>query len=305
MIRNPSREMPMTDRPTAGGAARRVLLATDLSARCDRALDRAAQLAGEWQAELIALNVLDPTMSPDQALAWARGVSDEALQATAQQQLARDLAASRAQADLRIVRDPDPAGAIRDLARSSGSDLVVTGVSRNPMLGRMLLGSTVEQLARSLPVPLLVVRNRPLGAYRNIVVATDFSASSRHALLAAAGSFPARELRLYHAHSPAMAGLSDAPLHADLRLDDEHRECADFIAASGLPPDVGLRTVIEAGPVESMLGTYVRRHDIDLVVAGSHGRGGVMSLLLGSTTARLLQWLPCDTMVVPEPLARR
>lgn len=47
----------------------RLLLATDLSARCDRALDRAAQLAGEWHAELVALNVLGVTASPDQTVA--------------------------------------------------------------------------------------------------------------------------------------------------------------------------------------------------------------------------------------------
>lgn len=47
-------------RPAAmNGPPMRILLATDLSARCDRALDRAAQLAAEWGAELIALKVVE------------------------------------------------------------------------------------------------------------------------------------------------------------------------------------------------------------------------------------------------------
>ena len=41
------------------GPPQRILLATDLSARCDRALDRAASLAQGWHAELVALHVLE------------------------------------------------------------------------------------------------------------------------------------------------------------------------------------------------------------------------------------------------------
>lgn len=39
---------------------RKILLATDLSARSDRAMDRAVLLANEREAELLALHVLEP-----------------------------------------------------------------------------------------------------------------------------------------------------------------------------------------------------------------------------------------------------
>ncbi|MGE4249300.1 MAG: universal stress protein [Parvibaculaceae bacterium] len=48
------------------GPAKKILLATDLSARCDRALYRAAMLAQQWQWSLILLHVLedrDPSIS--------------------------------------------------------------------------------------------------------------------------------------------------------------------------------------------------------------------------------------------------
>ena len=41
------------------GPARKILLATDLSARCDRALYRAAMLAKQWQSSLIVLHVVE------------------------------------------------------------------------------------------------------------------------------------------------------------------------------------------------------------------------------------------------------
>lgn len=291
----------MTANTDQSSTPHHLLLATDLSARCDRALDRAAQLAHEWQAELVALNVLDPAASPDQALAWASGASDEQLLHVARQQLAHDLAAANVSATLRLVRSEDATTAIRKTAASTQSGLVITGVSCNETFGRLLLGSTVENLARSLSQPLLVVRNRARGPYRQVLVATDFSASSRHALLTAARLFPGRELILYHAHALAMSGLAAASSHPGVCVGIEETEYAAFMATTALPPNAKVRPVVECGAIESTLTRYVREHDIDLVVMGSHGRSGIMSLLLGSTAAKLLDWLPCDTLLVRTP----
>lgn len=129
--------IPQTD---SGSPSPCLLLATDLSARCDRALDRAAQLAGEWRMALLALNVLDPATSPDQALAWASGSNSEALLRVARQQLARDLASIDIPASLRVVRSNDAAAAIGEAAATAGAALVVTGVSRNETFGRFLPG---------------------------------------------------------------------------------------------------------------------------------------------------------------------
>lgn len=293
----------MTTTPDQGTIPHHLLLATDLSARCDRALDRAAQLANEWQAELVALNVLDPTASPDQALAWVSGANDEQLLHMARQQLTHDLATANVSATLRLMRSEDATAAIRETAADTLSGLVITGVSCNETLERFLLGSTVENLARLLSQPLLVVRKRARGPYRRIVVATDFSVPSRHALLAAARFFPDRELILYHAHALAMSGLADDSPHPGVCVGIEETEYTAFLAATALPDGTKVRPVIECGAIESTLTRYVRTHDIDLVVMGSHGRSGLMSLLLGSTAAKLLDWLPCDTLLVREPAA--
>ena len=49
-------EPPLTSRKP-----RSILLATDLTPACDRAFDRAVQLAAEWDAELIACHVIEAT----------------------------------------------------------------------------------------------------------------------------------------------------------------------------------------------------------------------------------------------------
>lgn len=269
----------------------RILLATDLSARCDRALERAAQLAGECSSELVALNVLNPGASPDQALAWANGASDEQLAHFALQELSRDLLGLNIRFTVRIVRSGDAASIIRDMATSTHSDVVVTGVARNETLGRFLLGSTVERLARTLPQPLLVVRNRVRAPYQRVVVATDFSESSRHALHTTAALFPERELIAYHSCEIPLSGLPNNLPHSRI---------AAFLTASALSEDVKVHPVVEGGKVETTLSQYVRQHDIDLVVMGARGSSGIISILLGTTASKLLDWLPCDTLLVRE-----
>ncbi len=281
-----------------------LLLATDLSGRCDRALDRAAQLVAEWGATLLALNVVEAPLAPDRALAWAAGESDESRARFAQRQLQHDLGDQDIRAVVRIGRG-DTAGTIREAADGAGCGLIVTGMARNEVFGRFLIGSTVERLARTVSQPLMVVRNRVRGPYRRIVVASDFSESSRHALNAAARFFPDRELVVYHACQVPLSGLADKVPDAQMVRDIQAGDRAAFLAGCDLPAEVRsrLRTVIEFGAPEPMRAQNVRAHDVELVVMGTHGRSGVMSILLGSVAGRLLDWLPCDTLTVREPRA--
>lgn len=294
----------MSRQPWAEGTPASVLLATDLSVRCDRALDRAVQLAGEWQALLVGVNVLEVGQGPDLVLGWLGDRDDASLARFAEQQLQQDLSGLDVQVRLRVERG-EPVQAIAKATRETGSALVVTGVASNALWGRLLLGSTVELLARQLPQPLLVVRRRPRGRYGRIIVATDFSDSSLHALHAAACYFPDRELVLYHATEAPMSDRLERVIDERTRQYIEEGDYAAFLATSDLPDEVRKRTriVIEQGSLAASLSHYVREHGVDLVVMGTHGRSGLMNVLLGSAASELLQWVPCDTLIVRAPRA--
>jgi len=292
------------------GPPNRLLMATDLSARCDRALDRTAQLARQWQAEILALNVLESSQSPDLALAWAYGKAPDNA-AIARRQLQQDLAGADVSFNVKIATG-DAAETIKKIATEHDCGLIVSGMARNETFGRFLPGSTVERLARSVSQPLLVVRNRPHGAYRHIVVASDFSESSRHALAAALRYFPEQRLSLYYAHKAPLSAAADAssaggegdavPASVRNRIQQEYEA---FLQACALGPNDRNRVALVAaqGALEIVLTHYVRQHDIDLVVMGTHGRSGLTNVLLGSAAAKLLDWLPCDTLIVRDPRA--
>ena len=72
-----------------------------------------------------------------------------------------------------VVVSGDPLARILETADAYGCSLIVTGTARDETLGRLLLGTTVEKLARQARQPVLVVKNRPRRPYRDVLVATD------------------------------------------------------------------------------------------------------------------------------------
>lgn len=277
--------------------AKRVLLATDLSARCDRALDRAVQLAQQWQAQLVAVNVAESMQTPDMVLNWAYGAEEDNL-LILRQQLREDMADAEMPVSIKVVKG-EPAGSIVEAAGSEACELIVTGMARSEPFGRFILGTTVEKLVRLANQPVLVVRKRPHGPYRRILVATDFSRASSLALGTALKLFPGQSIVLFHAVKQNLVELaSEKP--QTLQVSPAFQAQADeFHDAMGLSSEVRARITlhVEAGRLESALTQYVRLHSIDLVVIGSRGQSSLMAGLVGSSASKLLHWLPCDTMI--------
>jgi nucleotide-binding universal stress UspA family protein len=63
-----------------------------------------------------------------------------------------------------------------------------------------------------------------------------------------------------------------------------------------------VRTAVLTGnsPVNVIL-QYVRDNPIDLLICGTHGRGAVPHLLMGSVAERLVRLAPCPVLVVRHP----
>lgn len=291
----------MSDLANSANLPQRLLLATDLSARCDRALDRAAQLAERWQADLVAVNVLDLGSTPDQVLAWAGGASEQDLRDIARQELRRNTAGVSVPISLRVERGSEPAEVIRRVADEVQANVIVLSVARNEVLGRFLLGSTVEQLARSVTQPLLVVRQRARQPYRRIVVATDLTPGAHGGLQVAARLFQGQALQLYHAHELPLAGLSGRMETVQSVSTAAQQACEALLSQTPLPPDTDVSIYCERGAVTATLPAFVRQHEVDLVVLGIQAEPSLVSTLLGSTALRLLQWLPCDVLLVRTP----
>ncbi|WP_454692077.1 universal stress protein [Achromobacter aloeverae] len=281
-----------------------ILLATDLSGRCDRALDRAVLLARQFDAPLLAVHVLSPPYSLP--MGAPAPVDLESLKEQAEARLLRDLENMVDGVRLAVrVYTGEPAARLRQVADEEKCALIVTGVARDETLGRMLLGTTVERLAREASQPVLVVKRRARTPYRDAVVATDFSPGSRWALRAALALLPSEALTLFHAFELPRGPLRDTAPASETakgfqRMAEEN--AIDFVNATpelhGKPLP---RIQVAAGRPERVVVDYARQTQASLLVAGTQGTGGLAGVLLGSVADALLERAPCDVMVVRQP----
>lgn len=286
----------MVSRQTAG-LPKRLLLATDLSARCDRALDRATQLADLWSAELIVVHALEESAENDITPSWHRRGNS---QVSAEDRARREIHSTTPAAQV-VVQPGNPGEVVLRAAETHGCDLIILGIARDELLGRVFLGSTVDCILQRAKVPVLVVRNRPRQPYRAIVAATDFSEPSRQAFETTVSFFAPAAIRLFHAYKPPMSGLvSDPAAYRREFKESVAKEGREFISAldTSAVGDLQPEIILEYGDPDRVLHEYVLEKSVDLVVAGTHGRSALMDVLIGSVAKRLVTTLPCDTLLV-------
>lgn len=286
------------------GPAKKILLATDLSARCDRALYRAAMLAKQWQSSLIVLHVVeDRDLSiPDEAglPSWRRPRDPID---TARKHLLADVDALPARPAVRVA-EGNPVEAILGSAGAENCDLIAIGVGRGESLGHFVSGRTADRLFRRSRLPLLVVKGRPRRPYENIVFATDLSDSSRYALETAARFFSGQRLTIFHAYSPPSGLITKSALRRQYRMEVE-QEVRAFLAEvdKSAPGWQQPHVLIEDGAPNLLLRDYVRDKEVDLLVLGTHGRSAFFEIFLGSVAKAIVDDVPCDALVIRKASA--
>lgn len=140
---------------------------------------------------------------------------------------------------------------------------------------------------------------------KKIMVPVDFSAASRAALWRASELATAlgASIELLHvlelpaAHVMASEAYVPLPLEyrQDVRRHAEHH-LNDWLSTSSVGPTV--RHELRDGKPFTEITSYARQHGIDLIVMGTHGRGGMSHLLLGSVTENVIRTSPCPVLVI-------
>lgn len=265
-----------------------VLVATDLSARCDRAVDRALVLAEQLNAVVELLHVVEQ--------------NDEGRdEAGARERVLAILPAEAREPEILLVSGSVPE-AIARTVDERGSALILTGVARRNSIGDYCLGTAVDHIVRNAKVPVLVVKQRPHSPYARLLVATDLSTCSRQALVQAAEMFPDAVLHLVHAyHVPYEAWLTSNDVREEVR-EQAQRELDAFVNDAHLPDAVRgrLQARLGYGETGQVIAKALDETGADLVVLGTHGKSGFAHATIGSHAESLLSWLTVDTLMIRE-----
>jgi universal stress protein E len=288
-----------------------VLVATDLSERAQKAMQRGLALARRYRAQLTVLDVVDPDQPlklRDQAIDSHRIWLEDWLgrQDTEGIEVAIEV----------VPGSPD--STIVEFARTTSADLVVMGAHRRHLLRDVFVGTTIERVIRGTERPVLMVNRDPSVGYDKALVAVDFSTISERALSVAGGLafLGAEKVLLLHAYQPigktvlAAGGAEQKDIDThEARTASEARSAlrrlTDRHAGTGPSSSerrVALRTLVEEGPALDVIERVAEREATPLVVIGSRSHSGVLRFLLGSTAEGYLRTTTkTDVLVVSPP----
>jgi nucleotide-binding universal stress UspA family protein len=136
--------------------------------------------------------------------------------------------------------------------------------------------------------------------FNNILLATDFSEASRKALpyAAAVAVRYGSKLYLVHVISPEPRWpIPIEPEPRELQRDWTDAELAmKALVAVDLVKSTRHEVLLERGAIEDVLLELMQRHEIDLLVLGTHGRGGLKKLILGSVAEQLFRLASCPVL---------
>ncbi|MDQ1334461.1 MAG: hypothetical protein QG552_1411 [Thermodesulfobacteriota bacterium] len=295
-----------------------MLCTTDFSDFSNYAVPYAIRLAKEFKAKLYVCHVVDitPIAGYDEAVVqWVD--QQKALTEYAQEQL--NLLIGEQPLDVeQLVVVGHPVGEITRLAEEKQIDLAIAATHGRSGLKRVILGSVTEGLIQTLPCPLMSIR-KPEKAIeapsdqtiriKKILVGCDFSADSLLAFeyaLSLAQEFQS-ELHLVHVIEPPIYRhlfAQDVKPSDDLR--DSIREPLDAMLNKMIPEEASHwcrhTTALLAGQPHEELTRYALVNDVDLIVLGIRGHGLVETLLVGSTTDRVIRQAQCPVLSV-RPIA--
>lgn len=295
-----------------------ILCATDFSEFSNRTIPYGVALAKEFGAKLFVCHVID--------LSSVTIYGEFQLDPVGQQNRIKEEA--HAQLDKMLSDQPieweplisvgQTADEISRIVDENKIDLVISATRGRSGLKRLILGSVTERLMRTLSCPLLVVQS-PEHEFvdsvaqkiklEKILVGCDFSPDSSLAFdyaLSLAQEFES-ELHLAHVLEPPAAQelQKSKKMAAEEAQDDVINDLLTRKLQDMVPEDARNwcipQTKLLVGHPYDRLVHYAESEKLDMIVLGVRGHGLMKTLLLGSTTDRVVRNAPCPVLSVGRP----
>jgi universal stress protein E len=201
---------------------------------------------------------------------------------------------------------------LTDTAQRLGADLIVTGATGSGPFAAELLGSTADRVLRKAPCPILVVRPGLRMPPRRVLAPVDLSPISGdafrcglHLLAQLAGSQEIQVEAVYALSFLDAAALRQRtggiPLEQTEGLAAE--ELRRFVLENRPEAPFDVETKVLPGEARMEILQALEEHPADLVILGTHGRGGLDRLVLGSVASTVTRKAPCSVLLIPPDAA--
>lgn len=303
--------------PRAHGFTMTVFAATDFSEPACRALRVAAREARVRGESLTVAHCLkfESDGGPWWKIFDSRQIDPERLHLKARRRLEssvhQELPPDRRPREIHLRTALDsPAESLRELIDSVEPSIVVIGATGRGTIGSAVLGSTAEELVRSVRVPVLTVcEDTEPGRFGRIIVPVDFSECCRYGLQTALELARREEATLYVMHEAIMhtTGVGRPGFGPDDGVESNYRR--EFEKKLAVYLERFETDGIEVEPLVNVqcyrarsagqaIAREAERHEVDLIAMSTHGHRGFRRFVLGSTTLEVLHELPAPLLTV-------
>ncbi|MES2677287.1 MAG: universal stress protein [Pseudomonadota bacterium] len=274
---------------------KKILVATDLSSRSDRAVLRAIKLAKNYQAHLTIVNIIDEE-TPKTLLAETQKIAKQEIDLCIKGRV-KDI-----KHDIKIVVGSAHSDILKIVAEEN-IDLIVLGLHRHFEESQPMVGKVIERVIKNSMKPVLVVKNRSESDYKNILVGVDFNIHSKKSLKLSLNMFADSNFNLVHAYyMPFLGSMDNAALEEKFKsncsadLDDMIKETIKSLPGNS-KKSFKINKKLVKGSIFEILKDEITYAKPDLLVLGTHGRTGLTKMLSLNVTENFLANPLCDVLV--------
>lgn len=280
-----------------------ILIATDLTVNCDRAMERAIKLAKASNAKLHIIHVT-PSYALPKNQKEAKSVKQDN-ENLIHSHLDSYAGLKTIKKVIHIIKSNNAFAEIIDASQKCKADLIVMGVHNKKGFKDLFIGTTVERVIRRGIKPVLMVSDKPKGDYKNVVVGCDFSSSSVKALETSLQIAPKSKVSLIHAyHFPSTrtgvkierhAGNVIMNIESDL-LEKFVKENKKTLKKYGFVGKKFSHSLVKSEPLAALTGE-VKKQKADLLAIGVNSRAGFITSKIGGVAEEVLANPHCDILV--------
>jgi len=258
---------------------KKIIVPIDFSEHSEYALETAAVLAKKYNAEILALHMLElsnavisnaENLQQEETVFYLK-LAEKRFQDFLDKAYLKDIEVTPLVKHFKVFSE------VSDVAKEHGADLIVMGSHGASGLKEVLVGSNTEKVVRHSNIPVLVIKENPiLTDFENVIFASDFSEEAIKPYLNASRMFEVLDAKMHLVY----VNLPDNRFKSSVEI--EKRVAGFLKAAEGNIDRMKEVAYVNDYSIEKGVLNYSNVIGADLVAVATHGRKGLAHFFEGS-----------------------
>lgn len=258
---------------------KKIIVPIDFSEHSEYALETAAVLAKKYDAEILALHMLElsnalisnaENLQQEETVFYLK-LAEKRFQDFLDKDYLKDIKVTPLVKHFKVFSE------VSEVAKEHGVDLIVMGSHGASGLKEVLVGSNTEKVVRHSNIPVLVIKENPiLTDFENVIFASDFSEEAIKPYLNASRMFEVLDAKMHLVY----VNLPDNRFRSSVEI--EKRVASFLKTAEGNIDRMKEVAYVNDYSIEKGVLNYSNVIGADLVAVATHGRTGLAHFFEGS-----------------------